>query len=387
MLSTMSEAIRVFVPKKKVTARQPLGPIWYPKFYTLMIFRIVHRRSFYQQLRVFALAGNPMALTIATLRDQAVESAQLCFWYVLNDIYEQMEEGKYFALALSGWCPQSEILLISSGAGGSKQMAEAISRVLSVQKKLADMRGTFIFVMMEPTAVFLGTYGLIVWMASSFLNQMLAMIPNVDVTQFTGPAHQLVVIGELGSGYRAFLPPILFIALAYLIAWSFPRWTGKTRKFFDNIPPWSIYRSVQGAGWMQTFAMLAQSKVNYSNIMRETAALGTPWLRERILAARALMTKPGLPVGAALWASGYNFPSKTIAQNLKAFGARPAFAEALSEVADEWFDSIVSNMKATSMVTSIVTMIVATLAILWLFGASNALFTQVTTLLRSRYAA
>ena len=363
----------------------PFGRVRYPVWYARAIFGIAHRRDFYRQLRISSLAQTPLAETIKDLRQQATDTRQKLYWFVLNEIDAKMSDGAPFSAALQDWCPSSEILLLSSGRGGARSLADAITRVLRMQKGLAEMRGTLVSVMLEPTFIVLGTYGLVVWMATNFVHALLAVTRGLPDSDFTGLAHQLIVVGELGSGWRVLIPPGILLAAAGLVFFSFSRWTGALRKYADSIPPWSLYRSVQGAAWMQSFSLLAESKVDYQKIMKDTAALGTPWLRERVLAARHLMIRPGMPVGSALWSTGYNFPSRDIALNLKSFGARPGFAEALSEVADEWFEAIVTTVKQVSVLMGILTMVLSTIAILWTFQASNDLQSQVTSILRSQY--
>jgi nitrate reductase NapE component len=345
--------------RRPVDSRAPFGKNLYPVWFISFIFQAFYRRSFYQQLRVFSLAQTPLAETIATLRDQAREAKQALLWYVLNDMYTKI--------------------------GGNRLLAEAITRVLKRQKDMSEIKMTFIVVLLEPTVVFLGTYGLIVWMSTSFLDAILKLTRGIDTEQFTGLAHSLVVVGELGRGWHAFIPPAVLILISIVIGWSMSRWTGSSRRYFDGVPPWSIYRSIQGAGWMQSFAMLAESKVAFERIMLDTSELASPWLKERIVAARHLMVRPGMSVGEALASTGYDFPSKAVALNLKAFGARPSFPDALSEVAEEWFTTIVANMKTASMILGMVSLMLSTLGIMWVFQASNDLFNQVSIILRAKY--
>jgi type II secretory pathway component PulF len=356
----------------------------YPQWYVKIAFGALYRRSFYQQLRVFSLAGLPLDESISDLRQQAADAKQWILFQVYDDIRDKLRRGVAFAPSLQTWCPPSEILLIASGKGGSKSMAEAITRVLKMQTGIAEMRVTLFTVMMEPTIILLGTYGLVIWMSTHFVDALLATSRGINAADFTGAAHELVAVGEFGGGFQAVLPPVAAISLGALILFTLPRWTGALRRYADDLPPWSIYRAVQGAGWMQAFSMLAQSGVPYEKILFDTAGLGTPWLRERILAARFLMVRRGLAVGDALAATGFNFPSKAIVLNLKAFGARRGFDEALAEVADEWFKSIVAAVKQSASLMGMLTMVLTTAVILWIFQASNAMTNQMTTLLRSQ---
>lgn len=356
-------------------------PLWWP-WLAKRIFNLSYRRRFYQRLRIITLGGIPLEEGVQEMRQQALETRQKAFWQMFDDVHRKMSRGAAFAETLRDWCPPTEALLIGSASGGNKSMVNAIDKVLTLQDGISDMRTAIMTVMLEPVIILLGSYGLVIWMATSFLHQILSVARGISTSQFTGLAHQLVVVGEFGGGFKSLIPPALFILLVVVIVMSMPRWTGTLRKYTDDIPPWSIYRAIQGAAWMQSFAMLADAGMTYDDILQETARMGTPWLRERLYAARGFLMR-GMPVGAAFWATGYNFPSKEVAQDLKAFGARTGFESALGALANEWLKQTVQRVKSASIFMGLFSMLASTASILWIFEASNALVSQLTQIMRS----
>lgn len=312
------------------SSRAPFGrnrnPLWMLK----LNFSLFYCKDFYRQLRMNTLAEITFADTITVLMDQAAETNQAVYWHILKIMAGDLERGFSLTETLAQWCPASDLLLISSGGERPKLMAEALSRVLKMQEGRTEMRVALMMTMLDPAIVLVATYGMTVWMATSFVDEIMAAAQHVDPNELTGLGRQLLILGEYCRGWHILVPPFIFFAVVALVLWSMPRWTGPSRKFFDNIPPWSIYRAIQGAGWMQGFAMLAEQKVVYTKILAETARIGTPWLNERCQAALRLMNRSGLTIGDALWKTGYNFPNKRIALNLKFMGTRPGFADVMT---------------------------------------------------------
>lgn len=369
--------------KSQISSRAPFGknrtPLWLLKF----TFRSVYCKDFYRQLRLNTLAELTFAETISTLMDQAAETNESVYWHILKIMADDLTRGFSLTETLAQWCPASDLLLISSGGDRPKLMAEALARVLRMQAGRSEMIVALMMTMLDPAVVILATYAMTIWMATSFVNEILAAAQHINPDELTGLARQLLILGEYCQGWRVLVPPALFYLIVWGVIWSMPRWTGRARKYFDNIPPWSIYRAIQGAGWMQGFAMLAEQKVVYSKILAETARIGTPWLSERCLAALRLMNRSGLPIGDALWKTGYNFPNKRIALNLKFMGTRPGFSDVMTQISTEWYQSLINNMKMTSNLMAIFSLLISTAALAWVTQASSDLQNQVAALLRS----
>ncbi len=362
--------------------RRDREPFRWPMPVARFFFGMSYRRKFYQRLRIISVASVPLKEGVEELRKQAMESGQTAFMQMLDDVYQKMVRGALFSDAIADWCPSVDRLLLASSTGGNRSMTTVVDQILHLQDGVAEMKGSLLSVLTEPTMILLGTYGLILWMSSSFMTKLLAAAPGVTPAMFTGPAQQMVAVGRFASGVGAFALPMGILAFFLLIRWSMPNWKGRVRTWFDNIPPWSVYRSIQGASWMQSFAAMAQSGITYEDILQETSNRASPWLRERLLAARERLMS-GSSLGEAFWATGYQFPSKGIAADLKAFGSRTGFDQALGSLADEWFSGTVKSVKGASFFVGLFSMLASTLAILWVFTSSNAMINQLTQIMRN----
>lgn len=397
MSQTTETVITTALPKTADTRRRfdlswlaalfsPSGgswPLWFVQFY----FRLFLTRPFYQQLKIFAMGNVPVDETIDELLVQARDSKQKIYAQALEIFSDRLNKrADLLSVALRGWIPVPHLLILSAADGSNRKLAEALGKIMVMQRKLSELKISLFILMFEPVLIIFGTYGLTVWMATSFVNHIMAFLHN-DSAHFYGLAAQLVYLGKLGRGFGAWVPPLVMLAVGWLVLGTMGRWTGRLRRYFDKIPPWSIYRALQGASWMQAFALLSAAGVPYEKIMLDTAGYAKPWLRERLLAIHTLMARRGRGVGQAIWESGYGFPSPQIAANLKAFSARNGLGEALANIADEWFDNIVGFIRGVSALMAIFIMMVSAGGIIWTMLASNDMINQATAIMRTKYGA
>jgi hypothetical protein len=75
--------------------------------------------------------------------------------------------------------------------------------------------------------------------------------------------------------------PVLGIVFVLLVAYVYtlPRWTGRSRQFFDRIPPWSTYRNQNANILLTTLAGLLANKVLIKEALEQIRDRSTPYMR------------------------------------------------------------------------------------------------------------
>lgn len=92
--------------------------------------------------------------------------------------------------------------------------------------------------------------------------------------------------------------------------WSLPNMTGLLRKkVLDNLPPWSLYREIQGVAFMLNYSALTRAQVNAEGALLLLMKNASPWLHERLRETLKLLRR-GRNLGQALDQNGYHFPSR-----------------------------------------------------------------------------
>jgi hypothetical protein len=105
---------------------------------------------------------------------------------------------------------------------------------------------------------------------------------------------------------------LLSLMAAVLVAWttwSLNNLTGRVRRWLDHLVPWSVYKDFQGVAFLLNISALLRADVKTLDALDILSRNASPWLLERLNAARRLV-RQGQHLGLALRNSGYQFPSK-----------------------------------------------------------------------------
>lgn len=342
----------------------------------------LERQRLLRRLQVMARAHLPLAESIAELKERAHTSRKGIMYAALSSMDMRQRRGRGVAETFSGWVPETQIMLMEAGErSGYEAFAQSIEDVLSLQGATTEMIGRIIGGLMEPVLLISANYFLVLWMASNFTDKVFSML-RINPDQLTGQAHQFYMVGMFAKSFWSWLAPILIMALLTLLFVSLPMATGKWRRPFDRfVPPWSVYRSIVGAGWMLSFAKLAQARYSYEEVLRRTAELSRPWLRSRIQAIEHWVRR-GRTLGDAMRKTENDFPSRDLVDDIATFNNRPGFEESLDILAKEWVKQTSQQVKGLAFAMTGIGWIVTGFVMIWIFTAFDAMQTQITALAR-----
>ncbi|HBA9130397.1 TPA: type II secretion protein F [Escherichia coli] len=129
---------------------------------------------------------------------------------------------------------------------------------------------------------------------------------------------------------------VFFIILSMIIIFTLPYWTGKIRCQFDKIPPWSIYRSVIGCGFLLSLSSLIAAGIPTPEAIRIICRNASPWYRERLMVIRLILLNGAPNIGEALYLSGFSFPSKNMVMDIRSYAALDGFEMMLERLSRQW---------------------------------------------------
>ncbi len=345
----------------------------------------LERKRLLRRLQVMARAHLPLAESISELKERAHTSRKGIQYAALSAIDMRLRRGRSMADAFAGWIPEIEVMLMEAGhRRGYEAFAQAIEDVLALQGATTEMIGRIISGLMEPVLLLLANYGLVLWMASSFTDKVFAML-RIRPDQLTGQAHEFYMVGVFAKSFWSWLLPLVFLTLMVALFVSLPRAKGSWRNVLDRaVPPWSIYRAIVGAGWMLSFAKLAEARYAYEEILQRTAELSAPWLRSRILAIEYWVRR-GQRLGEAMRRTGNDFPSRDLVDDVATFNMRPGFEEALDILAKEWVKQTGQMVKGLAFAMTGVGWMITGFVMIWIFIAFDAMQTQIMAIARQMH--
>lgn len=317
-----------------------------PHWLVLKIFNGKERIRFYRGLAAY-LDNELNLLDAMKLMQKRAGVGAIAVKQAIGSMRQNLEAGLSLPDAMETFVPADEALIIASGAAAGRQ-SEALKLAAEFVHTRQDVWQAVWKELAYP--LFLLTLFVILLGIIS-----LKVIPELSQLsrpeEWTGAAHTLHRVSSFVASWKgaAVLGGILF--LTTLTAFSLPRWTGRLRDVLENIPPWSLYRLLNGSVWMLTLATLLRGGVQATRALQLTAGEHSrtgiaPWLQHRVRAVGTEFAK-GKNLGRAMLDSGHNFPDDKIIEEFQMYALLPGFENKLYELSKGWLEQGLQNFKST----------------------------------------
>lgn len=264
--------------------------------------------------------------------------------------------------AVDGWIPYGERMIIQAGEDAGKLPENLVSLVRVVKSGRTIVRMVrnnlaYPIIVFGVTAVFLYVFG--VKVVPEFARMS-------DPSKWHGAAKTLYLLSQVVQAY-GILALTLVVSFLIGIILSLPRLTGELRVILDRFPPFSVYRLVQGSGFLLALAALLHGGRRVQDAFATLSESASPYLKER-LDGFLLGVNSGRTVGDAMLLSGYDFPSKEIIDDLTVYAEHSQdFSAALEITANEWLEDGLATIEtqlglltgvAIFMLTALIALIV-----------------------------
>lgn len=251
---------------------------------------------------------------------------------------------------LQTWLPDDEAALISAGYLSGQltvSLHHARNNVLNKNRIFSARLGAILYPLV------LGAVAITMLCVIAF-----RLVPELEKTvapeRWTGSLWFLSVLSGLVTHWG------LLIGLVLIVFWggiflSLPRLTGPWRLFLEHLPPWSSYRSMNGAIFLLNVAALQSANIPTMETIKILRRFSNPWLTER-LNAIIFQIDQGAYLGKALKNCGMNFPSKACANQLYILTKNSGYEDILNRYAQRWLDLTVKQVERSSKIILLVSM-------------------------------
>ncbi len=269
-----------------------------------------------------------------------------------------LQNGESFSVALRGWAPQSELLMLS--VGDIANLDQALDNLIKVVEGVKRMKEPVVSAISYPMFLLFLTTLIIYAVGAYMVPPMTEAVPNLV---WRGQAKTLVGLSEWVQNNTLLLFLTMPIIFAF-ISWTLPRWKGRMRARFDNVPPWSIYRIFVGVSWLMSLAALVKAGTPVSKALRVLRSDANPYLLYRI--ERALFfVNSGDNLGDALYKTNLNFPDREVVGDLQIYAELDNFQLALDQLANEWLEDSVRNIEQKASVLNMVAILLIAAIVAW----------------------
>ena len=191
---------------------------------------------------------------------------------VHRSIVKRLDAGYTFSKAITPFIPKEEALIIEAGEA-SGRLVEALKSVAQQKAATSEIGSIAAAAVAEPAMGALSIFGTS-WFCGSMLWPELLRV----VDEKYWPAWAIPLVHFEMNVARYWQLSACLLLLAWLYWWSMPRWTGISRKFFDSIPPWSIYRDRQSAAFIGVLGGLLASGMEMDSALARIERGASPWM-------------------------------------------------------------------------------------------------------------
>ena len=284
---------------------------------------------------------------------------------MIREWQRRLNQGKSLAASMNGWISTSEEMIIEAGELSDK-LAKSLDGALHADRAASGIKRAVTVGLAYPALLLLALIG-ILWGFSKEIVPTFATILSPE--KWTGNA---AILHSVSGHVVEWLPLIgvLMLGVGVLVVISLPNLTGSTRRYLDHLPPWSIYKTIQGASFMMAMGGFISAGASVSESLRRMVGVGTPYFRERVSGILARVNM-GRNLGQAMIEAGYGFPENEIAGEISIYAEFDGFDESLDLLAREWVDNTIENVKAALKIVNNLMLVAIVISIA---GIATAMF-------------
>lgn len=265
---------------------------------------------------------------------------------MLREWRSDVSAGRPVSVAMRGWVSKSEELIIAAGEE-SNQLVDSFNDALNATAASNKIRAAILGALAYPAILFL----MLLAALYGFSTQIVpAFATIVEPSTWTGMPATMYHLSSLVESYL-FLGLGIFAGSMTLLIMTMPFFKGTARRYVEWLPPYNIYKSIQGAGFLLSVSGYLASGVAIADALRRVSANSSPYMRERV-DAHIKKLDAGRSFGEAILQTKHNFPSEEIGSLMSIYSKHDNFQENLSIVTNDFVEETVSGtqkkMKALS---------------------------------------
>jgi len=249
-------------------------------FFAKLFFTTSVRLSVFEKLASFMASGIPIIDVLRILEKEysLVKDATDPRPFVMRQWIKSMDEkGVPFSVAIEGWVPPSERMLINSGED-SGDIEDAFKNCIETTSAAKEMKGTIIGKMTYPVILICLLFVVI----GFFSIKIVPILTEISPPSQWPPASQdLYTVSEFTTSNWHVVLSSIFLTI-FLVTKSLGSLTGPIRVLLDKIPPFSMYRSFQSSVLIMSLSSMMKSGVPIQDALQKIKKVSNGYIKNEI---------------------------------------------------------------------------------------------------------
>lgn len=345
----------------------------------IFIFSILKKKAFNFDVRmafydkIYRLCSNEVNLSfnnvVEALKEQQfkLHKGRSILYFIYSDIASRLSSGASESEALMGFCPDVDIMMINSFK--DDDISTGFKSLMDYNLKVKEMNSALVKALIYPGMLF-GMSILVIWYFSTSLIPSLSasLTPDMNISS----SSEMMI--ALSKNFYPFITGLaIFVVISIsVLSWALPNYNGRFRRSLEKIPPFSIYRIVNGCGFLNALAALSNSGYQQYEAILEMKENSTKYLGHR-LELISEQIKGSKNLGSALVDIQLDFPDKKMLEDIELISRFGVLEDSLSKMADDMTDKGLKLInKQATLLKHIATGVIA-MTIMFMFNGIYSL--------------
>lgn len=265
----------------------------------------------------------------------------------LREINKQARSNGNMAMALKPWVTNEEMAIIESGYA-SGNVPDAMRLAVKIIVSSAYMKSTIKKALTYPALLLVATVGVVWFIGTNVVPSITESVGNMAT--WSAQAQSLFSLADFVQS-NAFLYGIgsMFV-LAILISKTLSSsWNSVglawLRRMLDKLPPWSIYKEVQGASFMISLSSMLASGITMHTALIRIANNSSDWTKHRITQIILAQNRGNSDIGDAMHNTGYNFPDYETIEDVRFYQNLDNLEKVLYDIGESNIDRTIDRIQ------------------------------------------
>ena len=313
--------------------------LWAKMFFILKKISFNYKQRIALYDKIYRLCSNEINLgyneVIIELRDQELKYSKrkTLIYYVYEDIASQLARGSNESESLKQYVPPVDSMMIQSFA--QDDISTGFKGLIEYNERTREMNSALIKALAYPSFLFAFILGIVYYFSTSLIPSLTTAIP--PDAELSGTSEMMIF---MSNNYSSFLTTIILslVSIVALLAYLLPNYNGRFRKNLENIPPFSIYRIVNGCGFLNALSALSKAGFQQHQAIEEMMTTATPYLKYRLeLISEQIKNSDNL--GSALVNINLNFPDKKMLKEIELVSRFGVLEDSLDKYSEQMTES------------------------------------------------
>lgn len=203
---------------------------------------------------------------------------------VALSISQKIGEGAALADGMRDWFSPNVTEIIRVGEAGGA-LAQTVKSAINALSQRGVAIGSFVAALAYPLVVIVMACTIIVYLNTSVFDQFRAVKPE---SQWPEAGQRLVWIANVVQ-YWWWLAIAGVIAIGFIFAKIMANYIGELRPYLDRYPPFSLYRKLVAARFLETLGLLVANGVVFKSALRVMQYQANPYLSSHLVMMEHLL--------------------------------------------------------------------------------------------------